>query len=141
MLAELKQQNFEAQQPTDHDTMPRLMRHRTLSYPVSLLCLLLRKYLLEQDVSGGELRPIINHHTIVEQMRIYLPEKTNEARVADQISTAIQKIIDLGFLRPLQQTEKNYEIQRILKAFIDAEWLSTLNEKLTEYQNYEHDVT
>jgi hypothetical protein len=127
---------FLRQKSTEENTADlKLIQKRPLSYSVSLLCLLLRKYLLEQDVQGGLLRPIISQEKIIEMMSVYFPEKHNEAKLTDQIESAINKVIELGFLRILKQQEKIYEIQRIIKAFIDADWLQQLDEKLENYKN------
>ena len=45
----LKHRNWEP----DEEPLPRLVDKRPLSYPVSLLCVLLRKRLLEADAGGG----------------------------------------------------------------------------------------
>ena len=81
----------------------KLISKRPFSYSVSLLCILLRKYLLEQDSQGGLVRPILTQEKIIEMMSVYLPEKNNEAKRVDQIETAINKVVECGFLRALKQ--------------------------------------
>jgi hypothetical protein len=39
----------------------------------------------------------------------------------------------LGFLRPVKNAEQSFEVRRILKAFIDGQWLADFDERLTEY--------
>lgn len=55
----------------------------------------------------------------------------------DQIERHISKVIKLGFLRKLKSThpqeEPSYEVMRILKAFVDAQWLAHFDERLAEY--------
>jgi hypothetical protein len=70
-----------------------------------------------------------------------MPESSNEARLIDQIETHINKIVELGFLRRLKSNgavnaEKggNFEVRRILKAFVDAQWLSDFDGRLAAYQ-------
>lgn len=120
----------------DEDDLPRLVQRRALSYPVSLLCVLLRKRLVEQDAAGGETRVILSREGIVEMMRVFLPEKGNEAKQIDQIGRHINKVVDYGFLRPLKGQDGQYEIRRILKALVDAEWLADFDRRLEEYQAY-----
>jgi hypothetical protein len=53
------------------------------------------------------------------------------------VDAYINKVIDLGFLRRLKtQSAKDdtFEVRRILKAFVDAQWLSNFNESLAQYQ-------
>jgi hypothetical protein len=114
--------------------LPRLVVTRPLSYPVSLLCVLLRKKLVEADASGDDARVVLRLDQIVELMRVYLPGRANEAKLEDQIERHVAKVVELGFLRPLRGQEGVWEVRRILKAFVDADWLATLDEKLEAYR-------
>ncbi len=117
-------------------TIPRLVARRPLSFHISLLLALLRKRLAEFDAGGGETRLVLSLDEIVELIRIFLPEGTNESRLIDKIETHINKIVDLGFLRRLKTTQKteSYEVQRILKAFVDAQWLAEFDTRLEQYK-------
>lgn len=114
--------------------LPRLVQRRQLSYPVSLLCVLLRKKLIEQDVAGGETRVILSREQIVDMMRVFLPEGSNEAKTVEQIENHIRKVADYGFLRPLKGDAERFEVRRILKALVDADWLGNLDQKLEAYR-------
>lgn len=120
------------------DGIPRLVARRPLSFPVSLILALLRKKLAEFDASGAETRLVLSRDEIVELVRIFLPLRSNETRLFDQIETHLNKIAELGFLRRLKtstpSSQGNYEVQRILKAFVDAQWLSEFDERLAAYQ-------
>jgi hypothetical protein len=111
--------------------LPRLVARRPLSFPVSLLLALLRKKLAEFDASGDATRLILSRDEIVELVRVFLPDSSNEAKLIDQIETHLNKIIELGFLRRLKANAAvngtngaNFEVRRILKAFVDAQWLA-----------------
>jgi hypothetical protein len=132
----LKQQEFNDEDEND-TALPRLISRRPLSYPLSLLCVLLRKKLLERDAQGGEARVILTHEQIVDMMKIFLSHNNNEVKIHDQINTAINKLLELGFLRLLKTDERRYEVCRIIKALVDANWLADLDSKLTEYQAYD----
>jgi hypothetical protein len=84
--------------------LPRLIARRPLSFPVSLLLALLRKKLAECDAGGGDTRLVLTRDDLVELIRVFLPDTSNEARLIDQIETHINKVIDLGFLRRLKPT-------------------------------------
>lgn len=120
----------------DDEELPRLVSRRPLSYPVSLLCVLLRKRLLETDAGDGELRTMITRGEIIDRVRTFLPESSNEAKIEEQIDTHIRKVADMGFLRELSEQKETYEIRRVLKAFVDAEWLADFNERLEEYRSH-----
>jgi hypothetical protein len=117
--------------------VPRLMARRPLSFPVSLLLALLREKLAEFDASGGDTRLVLNRDDIVELVRVFLPENSNETRLIDQIETHLNKIVELGFLRKLKAGANQamaYEVRRILKAFVDAQWLAEFDARLAAYQ-------
>ena len=122
--------------PTTEETaaLPRLVTRRQLSFPVSLLLALLRKKLVEFDAVGGDSRLILARDEIVELLRVFLPAGSNEARLVKQIDSHINKIIDLGFIRRLHSTDNRLEVRRILKAFVDAQWLTEFDQRLEEYQ-------
>jgi len=122
----------------DSDEIPRLMAKRALSFPVSLLIALLRKRLVEIDVAGGDTRLVLTRDDIVDMLRLFLPDSSNEAKLIDQIDTHIRKVIDLGFIRKMKSgssadKQDRFEVKRIIKAFVDGQWLSSLNDRLEEY--------
>lgn len=120
--------------------LPRLVARRPLSFAVSLLLALLRKKLAEFDASGSGTRLVLSRDDVVELMRVFLPEGANEARLIDQIETHINKVIELGFLHKLKpggssaSEPAHFEVRRILKAFVDAQWLADFDDRLASYQ-------
>ena len=113
---------------------PRLVARRPLSFQVSLLLALLRKKLAEFDAAGGETRLILSREQVVELLRVFLPEGSNEARLIDQVDTQLNRIIELGFVRRLRGQDPMFEVQRILKAFVDAQWLAEFDARLAAYR-------
>jgi hypothetical protein len=116
--------------------LPRLVARRRLGYAVSLLLALLRKKLAEFDATSGETRLILSREAIVEMVRLFLPDTANEARLIDQIDGHINRIVEMGFLRRLRGEDDQFEIRRILKAFVDAQWLAGLDALLTDYRHH-----
>ena len=115
------------------NTTPRLMARRQLSYPVSLLLALLRKKLAEFDAGAGDTRLILSRDEVVELIRIFLPAASNEVKLIDQVDATLNKIADLGFIRRLRGERQMIEVRRIIKAFIDAQWLADFDKRLDEY--------
>ncbi|MBK1706394.1 DUF4194 domain-containing protein [Halochromatium glycolicum] len=118
---------------------PRLVPRRQLSYPVSLLLALLRRKLAEHDAGGGDPRLVLAREQIVDLMRVFLAETSNEARLMDRMDTHINKVVELGFLRRLRGQEGQFEVRRILKAFVDAQWLAELDQRLADYRAHAAD--
>ena len=115
------------------NSAPRLMARRQLSYPVSLLLALLRKKLAEFDAGAGDTRLILSRDEVVELIRIFLPPASNEVKLIDQVDATLNKIADLGFIRRLKGERQMIEVRRIIKAFIDAQWLADFDQRLDEY--------
>ena len=116
--------------------VPRLIPRFPLSYPVSLLLVLLRKRLLEFDTKTGDQRLIMSRMQIAEHMRLFLKDTTNEAKLVTDIDKYIDRVEKMGFLRRLRNNDDSFEVQRILRSFINAEWLQNINENLAVYQAY-----
>lgn len=114
-------------------SIPRLIPRRALSFHVSLLLALLRKKLAEFDAAGTDSKLILTREQIVELLRTFLPESTNEARLVDQIDGYLTKVVELGFLRRIKGAESTFEVRRILKAFVDGQWLAEFDQRLAEY--------
>lgn len=140
MLDESEGYAYLRQRPRDDegeaDAPPRLVARRQLSYPVSLLLALLRRKLAEHDASGADSRLVLDQEEIVDMIRMFLPDTGDEARLLQRIETHINKAIELGFLRRLRGEQNRYEVRRILKTFVDAQWLREFDERLAEYHAY-----
>jgi hypothetical protein len=136
----LRSRETDENEPVKTAATPRLFPRRQLSFPVSLLLALLRKKLAEFDASGGDARLVLSRDEIVEMVRVFLPSNSNEARLTDQIETHLNKIAELGFIRKLKASSASspasYEVRRILKAFVDAQWLVEFDARLTAYRRH-----
>lgn len=130
--AYLRQRPRSAEEPD----MARLVQRRPLSFPVSLILVLLRKKLAECDATGGDTRLVVSREDIAEQMRLFLPDTANEARMLDRMETHLNKVVELGFLRRLRGQDSQYEVRRILKAFVDAQWLDEFDKRLDAYASH-----
>ena len=129
-------------EPDTGSRVPRLVARRPLSFLDSLILALLRKKLAELDAGGGDTRLVVSREEIVEMLRVFLPESSNEARVVERIDTCLNRIVALGFLRRMKAAagaaapaaQTTFEVRRILKAFVDAEWLAELDARLTAHR-------
>ena len=116
--------------------LPRLVTRRQLGFSLSLMLALLRKKLAEHDAMSGETRLVVTAAEIVDIVRLFLPATANEARLRDRMDRDIARVVDLGFLRPLKGRDDTYEVRRILRSFVDAQWLGQLNERLATYAGH-----
>ena len=117
----------------DERPLPRMTEKRSLNFMTSLVCIVLRKFLLEHDAQGGSVRSIISDQEIINRVKVFLPNVNDEAKQQEKINTAINRVRDIGFLRKLEDHEKNYEIHRIIKGFVNAD---VIDETLQKFRNY-----
>jgi hypothetical protein len=122
-----------AEDDVDAEPLPRLVKRRSLTYHVSLLLVLLRKRLVEFETTGSEGKLVLSREQIVEMLRVFLADSTNEARVIDRVDTTLKQVADFGFLRQLRGSNDQWEVRRILKAYVAAQTLSDYAGKLREY--------
>ncbi|HTF17799.1 MAG TPA: DUF4194 domain-containing protein [Chryseolinea sp.] len=127
--AYLKQRNIEE---VDED-IPRLIDRRQLNFHVSLMCLLLRKHLIENDRDGESSKAILTKEEVLQMVKPFYRETSNEANQQRQIEAALKKVIDEGFLRKMKTDEEQYEVNRIIKAFINADVVKESMERLRDY--------
>ena len=118
----------------DEEALPRLISRRPLSYRVSLLLALLRKRLVEFDATGGSTRLILDQEELFRMMSVFLPPGSNEVRRRDKVESDVEKVVKLGFLRKLRGQDDHYEVRRVIKAFVDAQWLSNLEQSMASQE-------
>jgi len=124
------------QRPAEEGELPRLVPRRQLGYQVSLMLALLRTKLAEFDATSGEPRLILGRNDIVEMMRLFFADTANQVRMSDRINADINRVVDMGFLRRLRGTDDKFEVRRILKAFVDAQWLADFDQRLAAYRSH-----
>lgn len=94
---------------------------------------MLRKHLIENDQEGESTKAILSREEIDNLMKLHLKENTNEVNTQKQIDSAVRKVIDEGFLRQMKTDQEQYEVNRIIKAFINADQVSEWLERYKEY--------
>ena len=122
--------------PGENENPLRLLPRRQLIYNDSLLLALLRKRLAEFDATATDSRLILHSGQIYEMIALFLPEAADEVRLRARVDTSIKRLADMGFLRNLQVSRETdfYEVLRVIKAFVDAEWLSGFESGLATYR-------
>ena len=118
--------------------LPRITRRDRLTFHATLLCVLLREWLDQQEAQNLDANGcFITGEQIHELMLPFLPERTDIRKVARRIDAAINQVNELGFLKRLsnQQDIAYFEIRRILKARMDVEKLVEIKEKLQRYES------
>lgn len=117
------------------DNLLKLVPKVPLSLHLSLLLVILRKYMLESTANGDE-KIVISKEEIFIKMKNYLKETSNEIKQEKEITSYIKKVEDMKFIRKLKNSDNKYEILRLLASFVDAQWLDDLDKRIIEYKEH-----
>ena len=104
------------------DRLPRLVARRPLSFRVSLLLALLRRRLPEFDAHGGDKRLIVSRDEIVEMVRMFLPAPATRPSWPTRSRRTLGRSSSWAS-SGRRGTRRTYEVRRIIKAFVDGQWL------------------
>ena len=130
----LKQEDLE---DNDSLALPRLMTRRQLSFSQSLLLVLIRKRLAEHDSEESAPRLIITRDEMHQALMPFFPDVSNELKQRDSFDSLIKKTQELGFISPLKNHKDDFEVQRIIKAFITPDQITDFLAQIAEYQTTE----
>jgi hypothetical protein len=109
-----------------------LIRKIPLTYEVSLLCVLLRECLEQHDIQNtDDHRKIVTKNEIYEMLSLFFKDSSDEVKLRKKFDSHIQKVIDMGFVKPLTANEDRFEIRRTIKALINIESLRGIKEAMT----------
>ena len=128
-----EQEQQDQQMVTSEASLPRLITKRALPFAQSLLLVLIRKRLAEHDSEESSPRLIITRDEIHQWLQPYFYAENNELKQQREFNILINKITELGFIRALKNYQDEFEVQRIIKAFINAEHIVQQLELLTAY--------
>jgi hypothetical protein len=112
--------------------LPRLVTRRSLSFAQTLLLVCLRKRLAEHDSEESAPRLIVTRQEIHHWLLPYFPEVGNEVKQRRELDALIKKIEEMGFLAALPKHTDDFEVPRILKAFVTAEQIVEFNQLLAQ---------
>lgn len=132
----LKQEDGE---DNDSLALPRLMTRRQLSFSQSLLLVLIRKRLAEHDSEESAPRLIISRDEMHQALMPFFPDVSNELKQRDSFDSLIKKTQELGFLSPLKNHKDDFEVQRIIKAFITPDQITDFLTQLAQSQTTEQE--
>jgi len=124
----------------DENPLPRLMRKQSLNYEATLLAVMLREGLEEFDVKSDGTKFYLTQKEIKERIELFYKEQTNKSKLWKDLSKPITSLLNMGILKlnredAVNKDNNQYEIKRIIKAFISNERLEEIKTKLTTYVN------
>jgi len=126
----LKQQEFDAEEMAVE--LPRLISRRQLSFGQTLLLVQLRKRLAEHDSEESSPRLIVNRSEMQQWLVGFYPEVSNQVKQQKDFNALINKVKEMGFISVLVNHQDEFEVQRIIKALMNAEQIVNLLEMLAQ---------
>lgn len=117
----------------DDDVLPHLVKKQPLTFRMSLFLALLRNEINEYDSGSGEGALVIREEEMVRRMKPYFPDVSDEVKFTNSIDRCFSKALEMKILVPVKDNEYEYEVQPVLRRFMDAEWLSEFNRHLDKY--------
>lgn len=115
-----------------------LIRRMPLTYDHTLVCVLLREWLLEFESNDLETANLyITPRQFRDRMEMFFQEKANELKFIKELNKHFDQCVEMGFLklvhRDITNTDENrYEVKRIIKARITTEELSRFKKQLED---------
>lgn len=117
----------------DDDVLPHVVKKQPLTFRMSLFLALLRNEINEYDSGSGEGALVIREEEMVRRMKPYFPDVSDEVKFTNSIDRCFSKALEMKILVPVKDNEYEYEVQPVLRRFMDAEWLSEFNRQLDKY--------
>ncbi len=118
-------------EPTDQERVPRLAQRRRLGYEPTLLLVCLRAELDRFESAPGESAALVLSR---EQLRglasDFLRQTADEKRDRRTLDGAIDRLVELDFLRLRSGEEDRYAVMRIIKARLGPEQLEAIKQRL-----------
>lgn len=124
----------------DENPLPRLMKKQALNYEATLLAVMLREGLEEFDVKTDGTKFYLTQKEIKERIELFYKEQSNKSKLWRDLSKPINSLSKMGILKlnredAVNEDNNQYEVKRIIKAFISNEKLEEIKNKLTNYVN------
>ena len=115
-----------------------LVQRRPLSYPLTLLLVLLRERLAKIDSGeldhSGARRLVMSSDEIQAMLQGFLQENFSGTANLRNLNTNVRQATDLGFLKALRGSEEGrFEVMRLLKIYLRPEVLESILQKLRDH--------
>ena len=115
-----------------------LVRRMPLTYDITLVCVLLREWLLDFETNDLETANLyITPKQFRDRMEMFFKEKANELKFNKELNKHFDQCVEMGFLKLVHRDNTNpdenrYEVKRIIKARITTEELLKFKKRLDD---------
>ena len=124
----------------EQDGFARIIQPEALTYEATLLAVILREGLEEFDIKSDGTKFYLTQKEIKERIELFYKEQPNKSKLSKDLSKPITSLLYIGILKLNREDAANkdnnqYEIKRIIKAFISNDKLEEIKNKLSNYVN------
>ena len=116
----------------NQDALPALTSRRNLSFPDTLLLVLLRERLDEhemRDVDGVDL--ILSDEDLLDMIQVFMQDYGDARKIETNTTTSINRLVRYGFLT--NRSDGRYTVRPLIRAKINADELESIKERLVTY--------
>lgn len=120
----------------EEEPLPKLIAERPLTIQDSLLCVLFREALDQFDTSQNQsVNLVMTTSEIKDRLDTFFTEKKDQTKVFKKLDESLNRLKELTFIKEIDagsshQIDRTFEIRRILKAKVNAEFISEFRDKL-----------
>jgi len=123
--------------------LPRLTRRRALTYTVTVIIVILREELNQFDISNlDDHRLILSHEQILDKVRPFYGQQSDERTLIKMIDRDINAVIDLGFLKEIRDgrgKQIDYLVRSLLKSKVTSDDLERIKKQIEAHTQEEND--
>src|ERR1051326_8867305 len=122
-------------EPEGDERVPRLAQRRRLSYDATLLLVCIREEFCRFETSADESSRLVKSRAELHMLvGAFLRETNNQVRDVRLVDAAIQRLVELGFLKQIGEgAQELFELMRIAKARLTPDELHLIKEKLQSH--------
>lgn len=114
------------------DSLPALTSRRNLSFPDTLLLVLLRERLDEhemRDFDGASL--ILSDEDMLDMIQVFVQDYGDARRIETNTIASVNRLVRYGFLT--KRSDGRYTVRPLIRAKIDADELEGIKSRLVAY--------
>lgn len=134
-FAYLRQLGDDDSRPPGYEKLPVLIPRKSLGYPLTILCVLLREHLRRfEDEELHDERCIVETASLFDDWRGFQKPSADEVKQQKEFTALLHKTEDdLGFIKKYAEEPESWEVRRIIKARLPAQELENLLTQLKSY--------
>ncbi|MBK8092226.1 MAG: DUF4194 domain-containing protein [Verrucomicrobiaceae bacterium] len=134
-FAYLRQLGDDDSRPPGYEMLPVLIPRKSLGYPLTILCVLLRESLRRfEDEELHDERCVVETAALFDDWRGFQKPSNDEVKQQKEFTALLRKAEDdLGFIKKYADEPESWEVRRIIKARLPAQELENLLTQLKSY--------